>query len=289
LATTALATLLLTSLAVGGLVMRRSLLDLNYVEGQKAYAAGDYPRAVQCFTRAREGMPGAFEPLFARGQMLMTLARYDEGLADLKTAYDLSPQGPTAAWLGYAYDCQREDILADQYYLAAISKFGFQSAAVWNNRGCLAARHLSPGRTIEYLNKAIALEPDCGTLYRVRALAHYRCASLPLFGEPHEALALEDIDTAVALSPPNRFVFTDAAVLHATLNHGPDVQQRVAQYITRALELGAELHQFPPHIAQVGGVEIKPPAHPPSAEVMKHNGYAILAPDVLFPALEGTE
>jgi tetratricopeptide (TPR) repeat protein len=289
LATATLAALLLTSLAVGGMVMRRSLLDLSYVEGQKAYAAGDYQRAVQCFSRACDGMPDAYEPLFARGQTLMALDKYDDGLGDLKAAYDLHPSGPTAAWLGYAYDCQKQDVLADQYYLEAISQFDFPSAAVWNNRGCLAFRHLSPTRTIEYLTNAIALEPARGSLYRVRALAHYRCASLPLYSEPHKALALEDIDTAVALSPPNRFIFTDAAVLHATLNQGPDVQQRVAQYITRALELGAELHQFPPHIAQVGQVEIKPPAQPPSPEVMKHNGYALLAPAVLFPALGGTE
>ena len=289
LATATLASLLLTSLAVGGMAMRRSLLDLSYVEGQQAYAAGDYARAVQCFSRVQEEWSNAYEPLFARGQMLILLKNVDAGLNDLKAAYDLHASGPTAAWLGYAYDCQKEDILADHFYREAIERFDFQSAAVWNNRACLESRHDVLRFTFTYLNKAIALEPQRGSLYRTRALAHHRLASFDGYGEPHKALALEDIDTAVALSSPNRFVFTDAAVLHATFDHGPNARQCVAQYITRALELGAPTHQFPPFNAEVGQVEVKPPAIPPSPELMEYDGSTLLAPEVVFPALGETE
>lgn len=289
LAITSLATLLLTSLAVGGMAMRQSLVDLSYLEGQRAYAAGDGTRAVECFTRVHEERPDVYEPLFARGQMLILLKNVDEGLNDLKAAYDLHPSGPTAAWLGYAYDCRNEDIPADRFYRVAINRFDFQSAAVWNNRACLESRHGLRGVVISYLTKAIALEPQRGSLYRTRALAHDRLASLGDYGEPYKALALADIDMAVALSPPNRFVFTDAAVLHATLDHSPDVQQRVAEYITRALELGAPTNQFPPFIADVGQVEIKPPAIPASPELMEYDSSTLLAPDVVFPVLGQAE
>jgi tetratricopeptide (TPR) repeat protein len=258
----------------------------EYDAGIGAFHAQKWAESIDHFTRAHAARPEAWQPLFARAQALLAAGNDLEALPDLKTVYEMSPQGCTAAWLGYGNDRAGLYVPADMYYEIAINDYEYESVAIWNNRGYNAS-HRSSGRSaaIDHLTRALELDPLCQTAYHNRALVYSQPDNrVARTGVSRSQLAIQDIERAIGLGPVHGALMMDAAVIHWKHNKEADAQQRVVSYLQRALDLGFDRK----NILQVSelGDEIlaKIAEYPTSAQVVPSRELRMPLPN-RFPPL----
>ncbi|MHB0956490.1 MAG: protein kinase domain-containing protein [Pirellulaceae bacterium] len=232
----------------------------KYEAGVREFQAGRFAEAAAQFTHAHHARPLAYQPLLARGQARLQTADYLDAIADFEQAHALSPQGQTAAWVGYACDCAELGIPAEVNYRQAIETYRYETVAVWNNRGRNACRRNSYTAAIDHLTRALQLDPQCATAYHNRALVYARCGTdSAANGTSYGQLAIDDIEQALALGPPTGWRSVDAAQIHDRFDRQPGAEQRVRHYAQQAGDLGFH----PQDIPELAALTISPQAAAP--------------------------
>jgi eukaryotic-like serine/threonine-protein kinase len=278
----------------GAHMSARSPYDVReYDAGIRAFHAHEWVAAVDHFTRAHAARPNAWEPLFARGQALVARGQayhatgdYLEAVPDLHAAFDMSPQGCTAAWLADGNDRAGLYLPAETYYAIAINEYGCESAAIWNNRACNAL-HRGTGRSaaVDHLTRAIKLDPRCQTAYHNRALLHsQRDNKVSSAGASPGQLAIQDIERAIELGPVHAALMMDAALIHAQHSKEAGTPERVVQYLQRAIDLGADREKILQNLAFGEAVLARIAAYPAAARVVNNQDLHMPLPNH-FPPL----
>jgi serine/threonine protein kinase len=236
-------------------------------QGQEAYRAGQYERAVQAFDAALEANPRQGDALWGRARAHQQLGvqyaeqaavcpdpveagrLHHQQLRHLELAvsdyYNADPQGTDGrglACLGYCQSHLRwHDQAVDCYRRAEAA--GWATAAVYNDHAfTLLNERLSLDRLHEIrdlLDRAIAKDPNLAAARHNRALVEFRSALLDRHYVPQTGL--EDIERALALEPATADRELDAARLYAVSGQNPE---QVFAHLGRAVENGQNATGF---------------------------------------------
>jgi serine/threonine protein kinase/Flp pilus assembly protein TadD len=210
------ASLLLALAAAGGAILAGgAFFDGGPVpRGRDAYRRGDYREALRHFDRAVEANPDRAENLFARGRTRLQLGDARGAQEDFLKAGTLSPDGRTAAALGYHLSRLRQHAAARACYERAIEA-GFATAVVYADLGytTLQSEPDQLEKARGYLTRALELNPDLQAAYHTRALVDLQKACLEPAYLPRAGL--EDVAAALALGPETADLHYDAARLYA--------------------------------------------------------------------------
>jgi eukaryotic-like serine/threonine-protein kinase len=219
----------------------------EYDAGIRAFQAHEWDEAIDHFSRVQAARPEAFEPPFALGQVYLARGDTTEARDEFVVAYALSKQRCTAIWLGYGYDCAAQYSEAEVSYAIAVNEYGHESVEVWNNRGFGARNRDMLPESLQYLDRAIELDPLCQTPYYNRALTYakrnaYQSIDKAKAPDPtspsYGQQAIQDIERAIALGPVHNVLMLDAAVIYARDGEGQESQERAVRYLKRAIDLG---------------------------------------------------
>ncbi len=213
----------------------------QYHDGVRAFDAGDFPQACECFTDAHHAEPEAYQPLFARAQTLVALQQYRDATQDMKETHKKAPDFLTATWYAYASQLNGEDIAAIYYYLQARDEFGYETSTVLNNLACAhRARGFNP-EAKDCLTRAIELDPACQEAYLNRATVYsdYFREFTP-DGRSYREMAIEDAEQAVRLRPTSALAHFTAAILHFLHNHAADKDDQILTHLRQALDCGCD-------------------------------------------------
>jgi serine/threonine protein kinase/Flp pilus assembly protein TadD len=241
-------------LALGGaLLAGGALLGTGPLElGREAYRRGDYREAVTHFDQALQADPDRVEALFARGQARLQLGDEKGARDDFLKAGRLSPDGRTAAGLGYHLSRLRQHAAAIDCYQRAING-GFATAEVYADLAFSSFQFLPSQleKTEEYLARALELNPELQAAYHTRALVDLQKACrdpghLPLAG-------LKDVTTALQKGPETADLHYDAACLYARAAEHRDQAEAADAWPREALthlEAAVRLGQDPSLLPQ---------------------------------------
>jgi tetratricopeptide (TPR) repeat protein len=210
-----LACLLLLAAAGGAILAGGAFFDGGPVpRGRDAYRRGDYREALRQFDRALEANPDRAETLFARGRTRLQLGDAEGAREDFLKAGSLSPDGRTAAALGYHLSRLRQHAAARACYERAIEA-GFATAVVYADLGytCLQSEPDQLEKARGYLTHALELNPDLQAAYHTRALVDLQKACLDPAYLPRAGL--DDIAAALGKGPETADLHYDAARLYA--------------------------------------------------------------------------
>jgi serine/threonine protein kinase len=212
----------------------------EFERGLAQFDRGEYSAAAASFGMCLQLKPDWPEARFARGQALrmagdITGAR-GEFLAlkdyDIALAYSLA---------GYC------DLVLDNYlganvdYGLAIEK-GADDPVTWTNAGLCAVRQNATAQAIEFLDRAIVLEPRAGLAYCQRALARFRVAVRSQ--TPPDEQTIRDIREACRLdSDCAEFHFHAAMILLAAAapekpEKNAELREQALDHVVQALKLG---------------------------------------------------
>jgi len=207
--------------------------------GGRAYQAGDYAEAEECFkwvtntTKSNELLADAF---FWRGRACLQLKYGPEAMRYFGKAATLRRDGATIAC--YAYACARWkfDTTCINRSRQAINA-GFATAEVYNNVGYSQLQEGEFDSAIENLNQAINLAPGMKRAYHNRAFAEFLWAIRQR--RPVDLQAAEDINCAIGAGSENPFAYYDAALIYSRLDEDPDRHgRRIVGYLCDALQRG---------------------------------------------------
>jgi tetratricopeptide (TPR) repeat protein len=164
--------------------------------GQEAWARHDYHAAIASFTEALREAPHQPELWFARGKAHLELASDDEvhfgmASADFDTADRLAPAGLYKAYLGYSLHKQggRIDPAILRYQQAI--RFGYKSAAIYNNLAQLQLDQLEIQEAQANLDEALRLDPSMATAHFNQAVSYFQQALRAPQSSPQQKAFLE--------------------------------------------------------------------------------------------------
>ncbi len=228
-----------------GLASRPPYAVRRYLAGVRACEANDFQQAVQCFTDAHNAEPDAYQPLFARGQALVALGKYQDATQDMEEVHEKAPDGLTAAWFAYSAQLSGDTIPPIHYYCQALQEYGYETPAILNN---LAYAHRLRGfnpDAIDCLTRAVELDPNCQEAYLNRATIYseYSREFAP-DGRSYREMAIEDAEQAVKLHPDSSLAHYMAAKLHFMHNHSSDRDEKILSHLHRALDCGFDRDQL---------------------------------------------
>jgi tetratricopeptide (TPR) repeat protein len=263
-------TLLLTAagavvLAVGAAVYigRLPPPDLRlYEQGLHQFDRGEYDAAQESFRKCIELKPDWPEARFAHGQALRKkgdiAAARAEFLAlrdyDLALAYSLA---------GYCDLVTGNLGGAEADYGLAIQA-GANDPTTLNNSGLCAASQGALKRAIDYLDSALAQDPDLAVARCQRAVFSFQ-ESLSTDKLPSERV-LTDIREACRLAPDRAdFHFHAAAILAMAMKSDQSLKDEARRHLTAALEGG----------------------HPPQAVLLNRSKFGILLDEIPRELLKG--
>jgi serine/threonine protein kinase/Flp pilus assembly protein TadD len=185
-------------------------------QGLKAYADGDYLKAVENLSRTIEIDNENRDARFTRGKAYQALGKFNDALADYRKADEFRAEGRTEACEGY---CLNKLVLHEQaraLHITAINH-GFKKAATYNNLGytyLVSCRNQAElNLAVENLNTAIRLDPTLQAAFHNRAMAHGKRALDNGLYVPNAGI--RDILEAIRLGPPTAELYRDAARLYA--------------------------------------------------------------------------
>ncbi|MDO4732450.1 MAG: tetratricopeptide repeat protein [Bacillota bacterium] len=161
--------------------------------GNRAADEGDFPKAIEAYSKAIELDPDYAAAYYNRGSAYDDLKQYDEAIADYSKAIELDPDDAAVYNnRGSAYDDlkQYDEAIAD--YSKAI-ELKPDYAAAYNNRGFAYRKQGKYNEAIADFSKAIELDPNNIIGYLVRGLAYYE-------DRKYEE-AIEDYNKAIELDP----------------------------------------------------------------------------------------
>ncbi|NQT11375.1 MAG: protein kinase [Planctomycetes bacterium] len=236
----AMATLLLASLAVGYHLWNQdpyAVRELN--TGFQFYLQNDYSEAEKHLTLAIESDNQLAEAFFLRARTRQKVGRILLALEDYEEAAQLCSAPEIKACQAYcraleahfpdAIDCSEKAIDA-----------GFATAEVYNNLGYSFLLANDFASAVPALNEAIKQDESLRPALHNRALAELRWA--PKQGRPVDARAGTDIDNAIHAGPPNGALYLDAARVYSRLEEEPgEHRERIIGYLCEALQLGQSL------------------------------------------------
>jgi tetratricopeptide (TPR) repeat protein len=240
LAATALGGAFIAAAAGARIATRPPYAQRRYREGIRAFKQGNLNEAATCFADAHRAHPAAYEPLFARGQVLVRLERYTDAAEDLQRAYRMAPSGVRAAWAGYASQEGGDRTTPEVFYRKALDLHRYETVCILNNLGRHLLKRKLTSQAISFLSRAIELDPTCQQAYISRATAYSEDVDSSRISNPEEyaLFALADVEMAVSLEPTNVQVHLWAALLHNAHNKLPTKSEFVLDHMQAALELG---------------------------------------------------
>ncbi len=233
---------LIAAAAGTGLALRTPYAQRRYQAGIRAFQNGELAQAVECFSDANQDRPNAFEPLFARGQVLVAMGEFREAAAELEHVYSLAPQGITAAWAGYAFQKCHARIPSAYYYSQAIDEHNYETVAVLNNIG-YAYRNRENFKTIaiEYLTRATKLDPRCQAAYLNRVYVYNKYGDcVDGNGTPFWKLAVDDAEFATTLEPHPAQAFVLLAIVHWMHNDTSEKESLILHSLRQAIDHGCD-------------------------------------------------
>lgn len=205
--------------------------------GIAAYRAGDYQRAADFLTAAADAGHNKFDALVARGRSLQALGKFSLASEDYLGALQLSQNAEVHASLAFCQVNQANHDAAVYHGLQAIS-LGYENGAVWQIVGYSAWRSAQRDRALEYLNRAIELDPTLQQAWLSRAFIHYSIARKTK-SLPRDAMA--DIERALEIGPETGHVHFLAALIYAAAaEEDDDYAQGAIEHIDAALRLGLD-------------------------------------------------
>jgi serine/threonine protein kinase/Flp pilus assembly protein TadD len=160
---TGLAAVILAAAVAVLLALREPYPQRQLEEGQRAFAQGQYARAIEHLnlSLAEAESPDAY---LARGRAHMKVGKLNAAADDFKLADELRPTGQTQAALGYCYSEMAQHRLAIGRYRMAIAR-DFQTAVVFNNLGYSLMRDGVDVEAAHFLRKAIQADPRLQPAY----------------------------------------------------------------------------------------------------------------------------
>jgi tetratricopeptide (TPR) repeat protein len=202
--------------ALGGAILAGGvLLGPGHLErGREEYRRGDYQAALVHFDRAVQADPDRVEALFARGRARLQLGDDKGARDDFLKAGKFSPDGRTAAGLGYHLSRLRQHAAAIDCYEQAI-KAGFDTAEVYTDLAYSYFQFLPDqlDKAEKYLTRALELNPELQAAYHTRALVDLQRACLDPSHLPRAGL--DDIAAALQKGPETADLHYAAARLYA--------------------------------------------------------------------------
>jgi tetratricopeptide (TPR) repeat protein len=187
------------------------------------------------FDQALKADPDQVEALVARGRSRLELNDTKGAREDFVKASQLSPDGPTAAVLGYHLSGLREHARAIDCYDRALRE-RFVTAEVYADLAYsyFQWKPLELGKARDYLDEALKLNPDLQAAYHTRALLDLRRACLEPKYLPRAGL--EDIGKALQKGPETADLHYDAARLYARAAEHKDQAESADTWPRKALE-----------------------------------------------------
>lgn len=176
--------------------------------GRDAYQQGDYKRSIELLTESLDAHPNDFDALVARGRAQQALGKFALALDDYFSASQLSSSAELHACMAFC-------LAKTQYFDSAVFhceqaiKLGFENARLWHIRGYSAYRTTRKERALEFLGKAIELDPTFQQPWLTRAGVELNQAP----GVPVEAMA--SVERALELGPETGRVHQFAAFVYA--------------------------------------------------------------------------
>lgn len=220
-----------------------------YDRGLKQFDAGQYSAAERTLGKSIE-LTDRPEARFARGQALLQTGEYGPARAEFLALKDYD--------LALAYSLAGYCDIRLNNFVAAINDYGLAAQAgadnpvIWTNLGYCEFRLCSYQKAIQYLDQALALDPNVAIARYHRAVARYKLA----LGE-NGALsdrALDDIRAACDLEPDRADFHFYAATLYALAMERDGTHRAAAvEHLKRALELG-----YPRQAVQGSGSAFQP-------------------------------
>ena len=239
-----------------GLALQPPYAVRRYGAGIKAFEEGNLERAAACFSDAHQAEPDAYEPLFARGQVLVTLARYEDATDDLEEVYSRAPDGLTAAWAAYSHQLKGRSVKLQYFYELALGEHDYRTPAVLNNLASDLRDRGVYSRADNYLTEALHLDPKCQSAYLNRADVYANCApETAPDGRSYRQMAIEDVERAIALKPNNGRAHFMAAMFHFLHGQESDKEKTALSHLRLALDYGFDKKTiltsgFPSEISQ---------------------------------------
>ena len=125
------------------------------------------------------GEHSSYDAFLQRGMYYHQHGDYPAAIESFSRALELSPQQPEAlVQRGFAYEKARRDLKAEQDYTHAI-RLNPQSEKAFSNRGNVRFRQKQYTAALDDYNQALALNADNATVWYNRGLTHHRLGQLP--------------------------------------------------------------------------------------------------------------